>query len=158
MMRVKLDEIDRIILRELLADGRITNVELAKRAGISAPPCLRRVRALEEAGILVGYHADVDQKSLGFEVTVFAMISLHSQADADLTAFQDAIDGWPYVREAHMLSGEIDFMLRCVAPDMDAFQRFVIEDLTAAPNVAGVRTSLALRQTKYEPGVPIEGV
>lgn len=157
-MRVKLDEIDRIILRELLADGRITNVELAKRAGISAPPCLRRVRALEEAGILVGYHADVDQKSLGFEVTVFAMISLHSQADADLTAFQDAIDGWPYVREAHMLSGEIDFMLRCVAPDMDAFQRFVIEDLTAAPNVAGVRTSLALRQTKYEPGVPIEGV
>lgn len=155
MQRVKLDEIDRMILREMQADGRITNVELAQRVGISAPPCLRRVRALEEAGFIRGYHAELDAKSLGYEVTVFAMVSLRSQAEADLVAFEQMVAGWPIVRECHMLNGEIDFILKCVAHDLSEFQRFLTANLTSAPNVASVKTSLTIRTAKQEPGVPV---
>lgn len=155
MQRVKLDEIDRMILREMQADGRITNVELANRVGISAPPCLRRVRALEEAGFIRGYHAELDAKSLGYEVTVFAMVSLRSQAEADLVAFEQMVAGWPIVRECHMLNGEIDFILKCVAHDLSEFQRFLTANLTSAPNVASVKTSLTIRTAKQEPGVPV---
>ena len=94
----RLDAIDRMILAELQADGRMTNVELAKRGGISAPPCLRRVRTLEEQGYIRGYHADVDPRELGFEVQVFAMVGLVSQAEADLTAFENRCRAWPLVR------------------------------------------------------------
>ena len=155
MKRQKLDETDLRILTELQADGRITNVELAQRVGISAPPCLRRVRALEEAGFIRGYHADLDGRALGFEVTVFAMVGLHSQAEADLKSFEELVRTWPLVRECHMLNGEIDFILKCVAPDLSTFQSFLTEHLTPAPNVASVRTSLTIRQSKYEPGVPV---
>ncbi len=155
MQRVKLDEIDRMILRELVAHGRITNVELAHRVGISAPPCLRRVRALEEAGFIRGYHAELDARALGYEVTVFAMVSLRSQAEADLVAFEQMVAGWPTVRECHMLNGEIDFILKCVAHDLSEFQRFLTANLTSAPNVASVKTSLTIRTAKQEPGVPV---
>ena len=158
MKRAKLDKIDLQILAELQADGRITNVELASRVGISAPPCLRRVRALEEAGLIRGYHADLDGRSLGFEVTVFAMVGLHSQAEADLKAFEAEVATWPLVRECHMLNGEIDFILKCVAPDLSTFQSFLTEKLTPAPNVASVRTSLTIRQSKHLPGVPLEAL
>lgn len=152
----KLDEIDRKILDELQADGRMTNVELASRVGISAPPCLRRVRSLEEQGYIKGYHAAVDARALGFEVQVFAMVGLHSQAEADLSAFEARCNGWPLVRECHMLNGEVDFLLKCVAPDLSTFQRFLTEELTAAPNVIGVKTSLVIRGAKQEPGVPFD--
>jgi DNA-binding Lrp family transcriptional regulator len=152
----KLDEIDRMILAELQADGRMTNVELAKRVGISAPPCLRRVRTLEEQGYIRGYHADVDPRELGFEVQVFAMVGLVSQAEADLSAFEAKCKGWPLVRECHMLNGEVDFILKCVAPDLRTFQTFLTEQLTAAPNVASVKTSLVIRDAKDEPGVPFD--
>ena len=152
----RLDEIDRKILAELQADGRMTNVELAKRVGISAPPCLRRVRTLEEQGFIQGYHADVNARELGFEVQVFAMVGLQSQAEADLTAFETRCAGWPLVRECHMLNGEVDFILKCVAPDLRSFQRFLTEELTSAPNVASVKTSLVIRGAKDEPGVPFE--
>ncbi|WP_425091277.1 Lrp/AsnC family transcriptional regulator [Tropicimonas sp. S265A] len=152
----KLDPIDRKILAELQADGRMTNVELAKRVGISAPPCLRRVRALEEAGFIRGYHAEVDSRALGFEVQVFAMVGLSSQAEADLSAFEDRCRGWPLVRECHMLNGEIDFILKCVAPDLPTFQSFLTGELTAADNVASVKTSLVIRGAKDDPGVPFE--
>lgn len=152
----KLDAIDRRILAELQADGRMTNVELSKRLGISAPPCLRRVRALEEQGLIKGYHAQVDPRSLGFEVGVFAMVGLSSQAEADLVAFEDLAMSWPLVRECHMLNGEIDFLLKCVAPDLSTFQSFLTGHLTAAPNVASVKTSLVIRGAKDEPGVPFE--
>ncbi len=155
MQRVKLDEIDRMILREMQADGRITNVALAQRVGISAPPCLRRVRALEESGFIRGYHAELDAGSLGYEVTVFAMVSLRSQAEADLVAFEQMVGGWPIVRECHMLNGEIDFILKCVAHDLSEFQRFLTANLTSAPNVASVKTSLTIRTAKHEPGVPV---
>lgn len=156
MKRAKLDEIDLQILKELQDDGRITNVELAARVGISAPPCLRRVRALETAGYIKGYHAALDGKGLGFDVTVFAMVGLHSQAEADLKAFELLVGTWPQVRECYMLNGEIDFILKCVAPDLSSFQSFLTEKLTPAPNVASVRTSLTIRRSKYAPGVPVD--
>ncbi len=152
----KLDPIDRHILAELQADGRMTNVELARRVGISAPPCLRRVRTLEEAGFIRGYHADVDPRELGFEVQVFAMVGLNSQAEAELSAFEQKCRNWPLVRECHMLNGEIDFILKCVSPDLSTFQTFLTEELTAAPNVAMVKTSLVIRCAKNEPAVPFE--
>jgi DNA-binding Lrp family transcriptional regulator len=151
----RLDAIDRKILKELQDDGRITNVELARRVGISAPPCLRRVRALEEAGFIKGYRALLDEKKLGYEVTVFAMVHLASQADADLAAFEAFVRAQPLVRECWMLSGEIDFVLKCVAPDLKTFQGFV-EKLTAAPNVRNVKTSLVLRNAKDAAMVPME--
>jgi DNA-binding Lrp family transcriptional regulator len=152
----KLDPIDRHILAELQADGRMTNVELAKRVGISAPPCLRRVRTLEEAGYVRGYHADVDPRELGFEVQVFAMVRLQSQAEADLSAFEARCRAWPLVRECHMLNGEIDFILKCVAPDLSSFQSFLTGELLKAENVANVKTSLVIRCAKDEPGVPFD--
>ncbi|WP_306151929.1 Lrp/AsnC family transcriptional regulator [Roseovarius sp. MMSF_3281] len=156
MPSTRLDPIDRKILAELQADGRMTNVELAKRVGISAPPCLRRVRTLEEQGFIKGYHADVDSRELGFEVQVFASVGLQKQAESDLSAFEDLCHGWPLVRECHMLNGEVDFILKCVAPDLSTFQRFLTEELTAAENVASVKTSLVIRGAKDEPGVPFE--
>ena len=156
MPHSRLDEIDRKILAELQADGRMTNVELAKRVGISAPPCLRRVRTLEEAGFIRGYHAEVNPRELGFEVQVFAMVGLVSQAEADLSAFEARCRAWPLVRECNMLNGEVDFILKCVAPDLSTFQSFLTEDLTAAENVASVKTSLVIRGAKDEPGVPFD--
>ena len=152
----KLDPIDRRILAELQADGRMTNVELARRVGISAPPCLRRVRTLEEAGYITGYHAEIDAREMGFEVQVFAMVRLRSQAEADLSAFERLCRAWPLVRECHMLNGEIDFILKCVAPDLSTFQSFLTEGLTSADNVASVKTSLVIRCAKDDPGLPFE--
>jgi DNA-binding Lrp family transcriptional regulator len=153
---IKLDRIDWLILKELQADGRMTNVELASRVGISAPPCLRRVRALEKAGFILGYHARLNPKLLGFDVEAYAMVRLTSQAEADLAAFEARVRAWEFVRECTMLSGHIDFMLKCIAPDLTSFQNFVIRDLTAAPNVDHVRTALAIRTAKYDPGLPLE--
>jgi DNA-binding Lrp family transcriptional regulator len=152
----KLDQIDRMILAELQADGRMTNVELARRVGISAPPCLRRVRTLEEQGFIRGYHAEVDARALGFEVQVFAMVGLQSQAEADLSRFEARCRDWPLVRECHMLNGEVDFILKCVAPDLSTFQTFLTEQLTAADNVISVKTSLVIRCAKDDPGVPFD--
>jgi DNA-binding Lrp family transcriptional regulator len=157
-MRVRLDATDWRILKELQANGRVSNVELARKVGISPPPCLRRVRALEEAGMIAGYFALIDEKSVGFEVIAFAMVGLHSQSEADLRAFENRVLAWPLVRECYMLSGETDFQLKCVAPDLTAFQDFVIEELTAAPNVASVKTTLVIRRVKFEPGVPVTQV
>lgn len=154
-MRERLDAIDLKILAELQDDGSITNVELARRVGLSAPPCLRRVRALEEAGIIKGYRALLDPKLLGFEVMCFAMVQLASQKQADLAAFQAQILQWPTVRECWTLSGEIDFILKCVSTNMSAFQSFV-NDLTSLPSVRNVRTALSLDLVKNDPLVPLE--
>ena len=156
MARAKLDRIDRRILSDLQSNGRMTNVELARRVGISAPPCLRRVRTLEEAGYIRGYHADVNPRELGFEVQVFAMVGLHSQAEADLSAFENRCRAWPLVRECHMLNGEIDFILKCVSPDLSTFQTFLTEELLKADHVANVKTSLVIRCAKDEPGLPFD--
>lgn len=154
--RIKLDKIDRKILRDLQDDGRVTNVELAKNAGISAPPCLRRVRALEEAGYIKAYHAELNPQMLGYGVTVFAHVGLSSQSEADLKRFEEQLMQWPEVRECHMLAGETDFVLKVVAGDWDEYQKFLTGKLTAAPGVSQVRSSLAIRVSKFAPGVPVE--
>jgi DNA-binding Lrp family transcriptional regulator len=154
-MRLRLDATDWRILKELQADGRITNVALATRVGLTPPPCLRRVQALEQAGLIKGYHAAIDERMAGYEVTAFAMVRLVAQSEADLRAFENLTLTWPLVREAHMLSGDIDYMLKCVAPDLTRFQDFVLGELTAAPNVASVKTALTIRRAKFEAGVPI---
>ena len=153
--KVKLDAIDRRILRNLRDEGRITNVELARRAGISAPPCLRRVRALEDSGYIRGYHADVNHEALGYGVTVFAQVGLTSQAESDLKAFESLVESWPEVRECHMLAGEADFILKVVAADWDTYNRFLTTELTSAPNVSHVKSALAIRTSKYAFGIPI---
>ncbi len=150
-----LDAIDRKLLAELQAEGRVTNVDLARRVGLTAPPCLRRVRSLEEEGVIRGYHADLDPSKLGYAIMVFAMVSLRSQAEEDLRAFENHIKALPEVRECHMLNGEIDFILKIVAHDLQSFQEFLTSHLTPAPNVASVKTSLTIRTAKHEPGVPL---
>jgi len=149
------DRIDRHILSLLQENGRITNVELAERVGLTAPPCLRRVRALEEAGAIRGYHAELDGGKLGYPITVFAMVSLRSQAEHDLAAFETRAAAIPEVRECHMLNGEIDFILKIVASDLKSFQDILTTHLTPAPNVASVKTSLTIRTTKEESGIPM---
>ena len=129
-------------------------MDLAKRAGITAPPCLRRVRALEDAGFINGYHADLNASALGYDLVVFAMVGLHSQAETDLQAFEEMVGGWPMVREAYMLNGEIDFILKIVARDLNHFQTFLTTHLTPAPNVESVKTSLSIRCGKDRAGVP----
>ena len=153
-MTRKLDSTDWRIVKELMADGSLTNVALAGKVGLSAPPSLRRVRALEEAGVITGYTALVDERALGFDLTAFAMVGLHKQAEADLRAFENRILGWPIVREAYMLSGESDYILKCVTRDLPAFQEFILKELTAVPNVASVKTTLTIRRAKLAPGVP----
>ncbi|APR53272.1 Lrp/AsnC family transcriptional regulator [Sphingomonas koreensis] len=150
------DEIDRQIMAHLQADGRMTNVDLADRVGLTAPPCLRRVRTLEEKGAIRGYHADLDPVWLGYTITVFAMVSLKSQAETDLEAFESHVASIPEIRECYMLNGDIDFILKIVAKDLSSFQQFLTTKLTTAPNVAHVRTSLTIRSSKSLPGVPVE--
>ena len=153
-MAHKPDKIDMNILRLLQENGRMTNVDLSRQVGISAPPCLRRVRTLEEEGLIEGYHAKLNAPELGFAITVFAMVGLHSQAEADLQAFEERVAEWPLVRECYMLNGEIDFMLKVVARDLNEFQTFLTSELTPAPNVASVKTALTIRSAKNKPGVP----
>lgn len=156
MAALTLDEIDLAILALLQRNGRMSNVELARKVGLTAPPCLRRVRALEENGIIRSYHAAINGAALGYTITVFAMVSLKSQAESDLKAFEDHVAPLPEVRECHMLNGEIDFILKVVARDLQSFQQFLTSHLTSAPNVASVKTSLTIRTSKNEAGYPID--
>jgi DNA-binding Lrp family transcriptional regulator len=152
-----LDELDLRILDELQRDGRITNVELARRVGLSAPPCLRRVRRLEEAGTIRGYHADLDPSALGYEITFFALVGLESQKEAVLSAFEQTVTAWPEVRECHMIRGGGDFLLRLVARDT-AHENALTARLTAAAEVARVQTLQTIRTAKDQAGVPVPGV
>ena len=147
-MRAELDAIDLKILRELQREGRMTNVELAERVGISAPPCLRRVRKLEEVGVIEGYHAMLNARKLGFDIVAFCMVGLKHQSESQLKAFATATGEWQMVRQAWIMSGESDFMLHCVAENLTQFQDFVIEVLTAHENVDTVKTMLTIRQVK----------
>ena len=155
MRRVKLDRIDLHILKDLQDEGRMTNVELAQRAGISAPPCLRRVRALEEAGFLTGYHAVLDAERLGFEVMFFALVGLDSQSEGVLTAFERLMSEWEEVRECHMARGPHDFVLRIVARNT-AHENALTTKLTSASHVATVQTIQVIRTAKTLPGVPVD--
>jgi DNA-binding Lrp family transcriptional regulator len=149
-----LDDVDRQILAELQADGRMTNVELARRVGLSAPPCLRRVRRLEEEGVIRGYHAELDPVALGYEVTFFALVGLDSQKDAVLRSFEQLVCDWPEVRECHMIRGGGDFLLRLVARDT-SHENALTSRLTAVAEVARVQTLQTIRTSKDEGGVPV---
>ncbi len=155
MTQLALDVIDRRILAELQDNGRMTNVDLAQHVGLTAPPCLRRVKSLEQGGLIEGYHAALSAAKLGYTITVFAMVSLKSQAESDLQAFEAHVAGLEPVRECHMLNGEIDFILKVVSRDLQEFQSFLTSSLTTAPNVASVKTSLTIRTSKHLPGVPV---
>ena len=149
-----LDAVDRHILAELQDDGRMTNVELARRVNLSAPPCLRRVRRLEDAGIIRGYHADIDPVALGWEVTFFALVGLESQKQAVLDEFEELATSWPEVRECHMIRGGGDFLLRLVARDT-AHENELTSRLTGTPSVLRVMTLQTIRTAKDAAGVPI---
>jgi DNA-binding Lrp family transcriptional regulator len=151
-----LDDTDRAMLALLQDEGRMTNVDLAARVGLTAPPCLRRLRSLEAAGVIEGYHARLNAPALGYGIMVFALVSLRSQAEEALRAFEQHVATLPEVRECHMLNGEIDFILKIVAHDLQAFQSFLTSRLTTAPNVASVKTSLTIRTAKDEPGIPVD--
>ncbi len=151
-----LDLTDIKILRELQHNGRLTNVELASRVGLSPPPTLRRVQALEKQGYIAGYRALLDAPKLGFDVQLFAMVGLKSQSEAELHAFEARVASWPLVREAYAISGEADFILRCVGAELSELQDFIIKTLTAAPNVDSVKTTMIMRVAKYEPGIPLK--
>ena len=155
VQKVKLDAIDRRILRDLQEDGRITNVDLAARAGISAPPCLRRVRALEDAGFIHGYHAEIDGASMGFKEMFFALVGLDSQSQDVLSAFEIAMTAWPEVRECHMIRGGGDFLVKLVARDKEHRDRLTM-GITSADHVTTVTTLETIRTSKNQPGVPVD--
>ena len=156
MAKVKLDRIDRVIISQLLEDGRMTNVELAEKAGISAPPCLRRVRALESTGIIKGYHAEVNASMLGYAVIVFIQVGLENQHDDELQKFEKQVQEWERVRECHLVSGDSDFLLKVVAKDWDDYQQFLTTRLTGTPNIKHIKSSMGVKTCKFAPGVPIE--
>lgn len=153
--KIKLDKIDRKILNDLQGDGRMTNVDLANHAGISAPPCLRRVRALEEAKVILGYYANLNAPKLGYGVTSFTTVRLKNQGEADQSAFEKAVSKWDYVREAYGIAGDYDYMLRIVAKDWEDYQNFISSKLLKIANVASVRSAMTLKTCKFNPGVPI---
>ncbi len=155
-MSMALDTVDVQILKDLQSDGRITNVKLAQNAGISAPPCLRRVRALEEAGVIESYHATLNQKALGFQVTIFAQVGLSSQSDSDLRAFEEQVRKWPLVRECHMIAGESDYLLKIVARNWDEYQQFHATQLSTLSIVTNIKSKLIIRTAKQLPGVPVD--
>ena len=154
VQKVRLDRIDRRILSDLQDDGRMTNVKLARRAGISAPPCLRRVRALEDSGFIRGYHAELDSSALGFKEMFFALVGLDSQAQDILSAFENAVADWPEVRECHMIRGGGDFLIKLVARDKPHRDALTMQ-LTSTFHVARVQTLETIRTSKDQSGVPV---
>jgi len=150
----EIDAIDQKILAALQNDGRITNVDLAARVGISAPPCLRRKQELEDYGFIRGYYADVDPAKVGYEVSAFLFIGLVSQTNSEVEAFGERIRLWPLVREAFALSGNVDFLLHCIAPNLRAFQVFLTETVMKSPGVLTVRTAIAIHVVKRSGRVP----
>lgn len=152
----KLDGVDKKILKTLQENGRITNVDLAEKVGITAPPCLRRVRALEEAGYIEGYHANLNHKSLGYTITAFILVGLNSNSEADLSGFEAKVKEWSMVRECYLVNGEYDFILKVVAKDLTEYQEFLTGQLTPTPHVSSVKTAFSVRNAKHMTGVPIE--
>ena len=154
-MRHKLDSIDRNILVVLQKDGRLSNTQLAERVGLTPAPCLRRVRALEEAGVIQTYAALVDSRALALGVTVFAQVTLDKQVKDQLEIFEQSVGKWPEVMDCYLMTGDSDYLLRIVLPDVEAYERFLNEALTQVPGVASIKSSFALRQVKYSTALPL---
>ncbi|MBB05788.1 Lrp/AsnC family transcriptional regulator [Pseudooceanicola sp.] len=156
MPQRQLDRIDRKILRELQADGKLTNVELAARIGLSPSPCLARVRQLERDGVLRGYVALADPEALGLTMTVFIQVTLERQIEKALSNFETRMNAFPEVMECYLMTGDSDYLVRLVVPDLAALERFILSELTTIPGVANIRSSFALKQVKYKTALPAE--
>jgi DNA-binding Lrp family transcriptional regulator len=152
----QLDAIDRRILEHLQDNARISNVDLAARVGISASPCWRRVRELEESGVISNYVTLIDAASVGLTVSVFVSVSLEKQVERELEVFQNAVRERPEVMECYLMTGEADFLLRVVVPDLMAYERFLMDHLTRVPGIASIRSSFALKQVKYRTALPLD--
>lgn len=150
-----LDEIDRRILRVLQENARVSNVELAEIVGVSPSPCWRRVRDLEQAGVISRYVTLLDPGSIGLPVSVVIQVSLERQVEAALETFEQAVAEWPEVMECYLMTGDADYMLRVVVADLEAYQRFLLDHLTRVPGVASIKSSFALKQVKYRTALPL---
>ncbi|MBS3847724.1 Lrp/AsnC family transcriptional regulator [Devosia sp. BSSL-BM10] len=153
--KTPLSAVDRKILGALQEDGRMTIQAIADRVGLSASPCLRRIRQMEQAGIISGYSASVDQKAVGLPVSVFISIKLERQRAAELDAFSAAIDRWPEVMECYLMTGQFDFLLRVVCADLQAYEQFLRERLTQIAGVASIESSFSLGQVKQSRVLPL---
>ena len=151
----KLDDIDRRILAALQADGRMTAQQLADRVGLSASPCARRVRLLEEAGVVKGYVAVIDQAKVGLPISVFASVKLERQREDDLDRFSQAVARWPEVVDCYLMTGQRDYLLRIVVSDLESYERFLKDKLTRLDGVASIESSFALGQVKRSNALPI---
>lgn len=155
MPRISLDRIDRNILALLQQDGRLANNELAQRVGLSPSPCLRRVKTLEEAGVIRTYVALVAPAAVDLSVNVFVNVTLERQVEERLDAFEAAVVRWPEVLECYLMTGEADYLLRVVVPDLAAYERFLKDHLTRVPGVASIKSSFALKQVRYNTALPL---
>ena len=154
--KTDLDEIDRRILASLQAHARLRNVELAEQVGLSASPCLRRVKRLEETGVIRGFATLVDPEAVGLPVSVFVQVTLERQAEASLEAFESHITEWPEVMECYLMTGDADYLLRVVAADLTAYQEFLMNKLTRVEGVASIKSSFALRRIAYRTALPVD--
>jgi DNA-binding Lrp family transcriptional regulator len=157
MPQTALDEIDQRILAALQANARLSNVELASQAGLSPSPCLRRVRGLEDDGIIKGYAALVDQEAVGLPVSVFIMVSLEKQIEQALEIFETRVRALPEVMECYLMTGDSDYLLRVVTRDLQAYEQFLMHQLTKFPGVSSIKSSFALKQVVYRTALPISG-
>ena len=155
MPRLALDRIDRNILAQLQQDGRMANSDLSQRVGLSPSPCLRRVKALEETGVIRNYVALVDPAAVDLSVSVFVSVTLERQVEERLDAFEAAVVRWPEVLECYLMTGEADYLLRVVVPDLAAYERFLKDHLTRVPGVASIKSSFALKQVRYNTALPL---
>lgn len=155
MPPIELDAIDLRILDELQQNARLSNVELATRVHLSPSPCLARVRALEEAGFISRYVTLLDPLALGLNVSVFIQIRLERQVERALDRFQDAISAYPEVMECYLMTGDSDYLIRVVVADVQALERFIVDELSKIPGVANIRSSFALKQVKYKTALPL---
>ena len=157
MLNMGLDAIDQRIVGELQDNARLTNVELAARVGLSPSPCLARVRALEQSGVISRYVTLLDPAKLGLNVSMFIQVSLEKQIEPALEMFQAAINSFPEVMECYLMTGDSDYLLRVIVPDMQALEKFIVGRLSKTPGVANIRSSLALKQVKYKTALPLGG-
>ena len=154
--KIDLDEIDRRILASLQAHARLRNVELAEQVGLSASPCLRRVKRLEETGVIRGFATLVDPEAVGLPVSVFVQVTLERQSEAALATFETHIAEWPEVMECYLMTGDADYLLRVVAADLTAYQEFLMNKLTRVEGVASIKSSFALRRIAYRTALPVD--
>lgn len=157
MLKKTIDATDLKILRILQSDARISNVDLARKVGLSPSPCLVRVRALEKTGIIANQVTILDPIKLGLTVSVFIQISLEKQVEKALETFEKAIRACPEVMECYLMTGDADYLIRVLVPDVQSLERFILDRLTKISGVANIRSSFALKQIKYQTELPLQG-